>query len=332
MSSADDSLNVKWLRGIGRRKHRRQLKGTKKAVWPPDLELALLEGLRKYTSRGGKNKHPSPSLGVCRYDRRCTLRGVFISDYIYETTGKRRTREQVNGRLRYMRGTYRYREIYRLIDNPVNDNEDFQTRSSHSGRPALSWAGTHSPHPPLPQLNELAYRVVAQPHTPQSLSSIHAASLLSPRPNGASVLLAGSGRILTMVLPDPVANCCTVSVFSAMWTLPVLSEVAPMFYLGAAEDRKGCLYRTSLSLMLWQLICSTSDPTEYVVVQDIFPQTEYSTDTVSKISIAYYFTGASSQEGYLHCQQSTYSQPAVTAESQWLIPSSSVAIRKKFDL
>ncbi|KAF7335689.1 TEA domain-containing protein [Mycena venus] len=63
-------------------------------VWPLDLEAALLEGLEKYQPDDSRETR---MLG--RFPRR----NRFISDYIFDKTGKRRSPKQVGSRLQQLR-------------------------------------------------------------------------------------------------------------------------------------------------------------------------------------------------------------------------------------
>ncbi|KAJ7618627.1 hypothetical protein FB45DRAFT_169771 [Roridomyces roridus] len=63
-------------------------------VWPPELEVTLLEALEKYVPDDSRETR---MLG--RFPRR----NRFISDYIFDKTGKRRTAKQVGSRLQQLR-------------------------------------------------------------------------------------------------------------------------------------------------------------------------------------------------------------------------------------
>jgi transcriptional enhancer factor len=82
-------------------------------VWPPELEAALIEGMS--LSLDTKVLSSYPLIGLEQYtpdDSRETrllgrfpMRNRFISDYIYQKTGKRRTAKQVGSRLQQLRDT-----------------------------------------------------------------------------------------------------------------------------------------------------------------------------------------------------------------------------------
>ncbi|KAM6502745.1 hypothetical protein JOM56_002722, partial [Amanita muscaria] len=65
-------------------------------VWPLELEAALLEGLEKYVPQDTRET---------RILGRFPMRNRFISDYIWEKTGKRRSAKQVGSRIQQLRDT-----------------------------------------------------------------------------------------------------------------------------------------------------------------------------------------------------------------------------------
>jgi len=62
-------------------------------VWPPELEAALIEALENYQP---DDSQETRTLG------RFPMRNKFISDWIFEKTGKRRTAKQVGSRLQQL--------------------------------------------------------------------------------------------------------------------------------------------------------------------------------------------------------------------------------------
>ncbi|KAF9525005.1 hypothetical protein CPB83DRAFT_860393 [Crepidotus variabilis] len=75
-------------------------------VWPPELEAALIEGLENY--------QPDDSRET-RLLGRFPMRNRFISDWIYEKTGKRRTAKQVGSRLQQLRDTCGGKKLLKLL-------------------------------------------------------------------------------------------------------------------------------------------------------------------------------------------------------------------------
>jgi transcriptional enhancer factor len=75
-------------------------------VWPPELEAALIEGLENY--------QPDDSRET-RLLGRFPMRNRFISDWIFEKTGKRRTAKQVGSRLQQLRDTCGGKRLLNLL-------------------------------------------------------------------------------------------------------------------------------------------------------------------------------------------------------------------------
>ncbi|PPR07739.1 hypothetical protein CVT24_003737 [Panaeolus cyanescens] len=147
------------------RKTWKMTKSKKEAVWPQHLESALLKGLRKY--KPASTKDPRHLLRFPRRNR-------FISEYIYETTGRVRTAKQVGSRLQQLRETCRDQRILDLILK-----KDFVI--SRSPSPSLETGSngdndsSHSPSPTLVSSN-----TTLSPHlSHRSLSSDGTASTLT---------------------------------------------------------------------------------------------------------------------------------------------------------
>ncbi|KAF9481159.1 hypothetical protein BDN70DRAFT_876623 [Pholiota conissans] len=75
-------------------------------VWPPELEAVLIEGLENY--------QPDDSRET-RLLGRFPMRNRFISDWIFEKTGKRRTAKQVGARLQQLRDTCGGKRLLTLL-------------------------------------------------------------------------------------------------------------------------------------------------------------------------------------------------------------------------
>ncbi|KAH8101096.1 kinase-like domain-containing protein [Cristinia sonorae] len=81
---------------VSGRKCWRVVKGPRAVVWPPELEAALVKGLELYKP---SESHSKRTIG------RFPMRNKFISDYIFQGTGKRRSPKQVGSRLQILRDT-----------------------------------------------------------------------------------------------------------------------------------------------------------------------------------------------------------------------------------
>ncbi|KAF8911675.1 hypothetical protein CPB84DRAFT_1762565 [Gymnopilus junonius] len=90
---------------VNGRKSWKTLRGGE-VVWPPELEAALIEGLENY--------QPDDSRET-RLLGRFPMRNRFISDWIYEKTGKRRTAKQVGSRLQQLRDTCGGKRLLNLL-------------------------------------------------------------------------------------------------------------------------------------------------------------------------------------------------------------------------
>ncbi|CAA7260370.1 unnamed protein product [Cyclocybe aegerita] len=98
-------------------------------VWPPELEAALIEGLENY--------QPDDSRET-RLLGRFPMRNRFISDWIYEKTGKRRTAKQVGSRLQQLRDTCGGKRLLNLLSptrrpcpRPISRSPEFAHRDGH---------------------------------------------------------------------------------------------------------------------------------------------------------------------------------------------------------
>ncbi|TFK39519.1 hypothetical protein BDQ12DRAFT_722372 [Crucibulum laeve] len=91
------------------RKTWKNLKKKKEAVWPPYVETVLLEALDKY--------RPASNRDVKQLQR-FPKRNRYISDYILEATGKRRTAKQVGSRLQQLRDTCTDERVAKLLRRP----------------------------------------------------------------------------------------------------------------------------------------------------------------------------------------------------------------------
>ncbi|KAF6751211.1 hypothetical protein DFP72DRAFT_1138311, partial [Ephemerocybe angulata] len=96
------------MKATGRRSYK-TLKGKAEAVWGPELEAVLINALEQYQYSDYK-----PRMG--RYGIRFPSRNRFISQFIYEKTGKNRTHKQVGSRLQQLQETCEpHSEILTLI-------------------------------------------------------------------------------------------------------------------------------------------------------------------------------------------------------------------------
>ncbi|KIM36784.1 hypothetical protein M413DRAFT_448921 [Hebeloma cylindrosporum] len=149
-------------------------------VWPPELEAALIEGLENY--------QPDDSRET-RLLGRFPMRNRFISDWIFEKTGKTRSAKQVGSRLQQLRDTCGGKRLLNLL-SPIRrtfhppPSPEFQHKDGHLtyGPPPLRYeseSGSDSSlsAPPTPTeahatLQNLLYRGVEVPRVEETPDTI----------------------------------------------------------------------------------------------------------------------------------------------------------------
>ncbi|KDQ56460.1 hypothetical protein JAAARDRAFT_79440 [Jaapia argillacea MUCL 33604] len=141
------------------RKSWKTLKGRTEAVWPPFLEAALIEGLEKYRVTEGLR---STGFGGGRYP----MRNRFISEHIYNATGKRRTPKQVGSRLQQLRDTVGGKRVLKILSERSDGtasrpSTSRPTSSRRSESPSLK-RPTLSPRPALGRAAHPAPRTVVE--------------------------------------------------------------------------------------------------------------------------------------------------------------------------
>ncbi|KAI0628408.1 hypothetical protein C8Q77DRAFT_1068156 [Trametes polyzona] len=155
--SASSGINDTIQTIVTGRKCWKTMKGKGEVVWPPYLEAALVEGLEKYQPVESRT---SRSFG------RFPMRNKFISDYIFNVTGKRRTPKQVGSRLQQLRDTAEGKRILQQLSsrhlammqpksaqaqsNSDSSSDRPSTSSSTSSTPAPSTTPSASAAPPPP--------------------------------------------------------------------------------------------------------------------------------------------------------------------------------------
>ncbi|KAG6902852.1 hypothetical protein C0995_010737 [Termitomyces sp. Mi166 len=95
------------------------------AIWPPHVEIALLEGLARYQKDTWKPIR----------DHRCPMRNKFISEHIEKTTGVFRTPRQISSRIQHLRDTCQAQSIVDLITPSKPQAETTSTPTSPSQTP-----------------------------------------------------------------------------------------------------------------------------------------------------------------------------------------------------
>lgn len=139
-------------------------------VWPPDLEAALLEGLESYVPDDSRETR---LLG--RFPRR----NRFISDYIFQATGKTRTPKQVGSRLQQLRDTTGGKHLLKLLCPSRRDLDQYRDTC---GSPTSPFASDYSgpsdgSTPSTPTTPNFHSR-----HTPHTVVTIEVLPKSSPVP------------------------------------------------------------------------------------------------------------------------------------------------------
>ncbi|THV07230.1 hypothetical protein K435DRAFT_742211 [Dendrothele bispora CBS 962.96] len=287
-SAEEKTRDAAQIVATGRRSWK-TLKGKGEAVWPPHLEAALIEALEKYKPDDSRS---SKTLG------RFSMRNRFISDYIFETTGKRRTPKQVGSRLQQLRDTCKSERILQLISRRNLDEGDSSTMSSDAN------SSSNSPPPEKPQtrqatrsaaeqrsfrrsnvwVNILLEKLAWSSHTPvvhivnndrMAPVNIHLAPLSGT--SSSSLSYSTSHRLsnmeptITFVSPCALALQCSFSVFLDGSGLPIHTEVASLKCHSSPMQSSGWMYSATLVPGLWKSLCEENSPTRYTVMQNLFP-------------------------------------------------------------
>ncbi|KAK6984695.1 TEA domain-containing protein [Favolaschia claudopus] len=232
-------------------------------VWPPDLEAALIEGLGNY--------QPDDSLET-RMLGRFPRRNRFISDYILQTTGRRRTAKQVGSRLQQLRETCDGKGLLHLL-SPFR-------QPAYSDSSASSDSSRTSPESPLtPGQRFTAHTVVFIDILPKTLPSPDVEDFSSAGPmwleadDGLHV--SGRPRCLRSINPTVtfISRCDSV-IAESRFTVFFAGDrivhkettlLAPV--IDVSVD--GCLYSTLLVPEYWETISDSLDPTQFTIYQEI---------------------------------------------------------------
>ncbi|KAF7347431.1 TEA domain-containing protein [Mycena venus] len=258
-------------------------------VWPLDLEAALLEGALYHlplrlplTASIGLEKYrldDSKEISLRRRNR-------IISDYIFETTGKRRSPEQVGSRL------HQLRESCGEWPSSPPDGTPPSPGSSASGiirlrdrLPPGSSASSDSPcNSPIPPLMDpraspcsshtVIYIDILPEDSPDDFSHITAPL---PWPTGGDVIhvsdrprrLRSIDPTVTFVSQAPIIAQSRFTVYSEDMVLH--SETAPLVAVvpPSGHHVSGFLCSTALVPEYWKVISESPDPTRFAIYQEV---------------------------------------------------------------
>jgi len=280
------------------------------AVWPPELEAALIEGLEQYTPDDSRET---------RLLGRFPMRNRFISEYIYRKTGKQRTAKQVGSRLQQLRDTCGGRQLLKLLTpyRPQNRTTRFQSLNP-TGCASDSDSNSDGSAPPTPTeahatLQSLLYRGVGglgrddEPRNviyidllPADMSSAAGAMQVSPpvpSTSGHNVVRASqSPRHVRQIDPTVTLLARSSMVARSHFIVRsragvVHSEVTTMELVGSTSGvaEGQLLYSTKLVPKFWNEICDSTDPTQYTIIQKVTQEPHHDT-TAPLYFAAYKFT------------------------------------------
>lgn len=113
------------------------LKGNTEPVWPPYLEVTMLKGLHEYKPIDSRE---TQILG------RFPMRNRFISEYIYQKTGKYRSSKQIGSRLQQIRDTSEGRELIDSLTREIGSLRRFSPHNVFEGEfmPPLDYISVDS--------------------------------------------------------------------------------------------------------------------------------------------------------------------------------------------
>ncbi|KAF9267969.1 hypothetical protein L218DRAFT_1074027 [Marasmius fiardii PR-910] len=292
------------------------LKGKGEAVWPPHLEAALIEALEKYRPDESRS---TKTLG------RFSMRNRFISDYIFETTGKRRTPKQVGSRLQQLRDTCKSERILRLISRRHTDNneQDASTLSSdgHSSSATPPPADFYCVvgNQKVQRRHDIWVNIILEqlswPSPPPVVHIVNNNKLMplvihlsplaaSPLPyESGTHCLASMQPTITFSSPFALAPQCSYSIFDERAGLPFHREIASLKCQSDPMQSSGWMYRASLVPEMWKTLCRSSSPTRYTITQDLFAADASGDGAEPCVSIVYKFIHHESSTGFQAPQQ-----------------------------
>ncbi|KAJ3505305.1 hypothetical protein NLJ89_g7488 [Agrocybe chaxingu] len=285
-SEEEKSRDAAQILATGRRSWK-TLRGKGEAVWPPLLEAALLEALEKYQPETIGSKS-TKTLG------RFPMRNKFISDYIFEITGKRRTPKQVGSRLQQLRDTCKGDKILNLISHrgtPETTSVSSTSECSPAASPSPSLSPSPDPRPSgsnSPQTIVYVDIALQNEMWPTPIPSVHFVAndsttpqliQLSPSLSASNALLPpGASSLLSSMCPSVefpshtgLALQSTFIVYMNGSNSPIHTEVAPLKCISSPMQRSGWLYSTDLVPSFWPVLCSCQDVSQYTILQKLRP-------------------------------------------------------------
>ncbi|KAF9468360.1 hypothetical protein BDZ94DRAFT_782548 [Collybia nuda] len=278
--TSQDQTTHKVLQSIVKGRRSWKTLGGGELVWPPKLEAALLKGLERY--------QPDDSRET-RLLGRFPMRNRFISDYIFSTTGKRRTAKQVGSRLQQLKVTdtgskrllmslvsplgppgpaYRRRRLGRY----TRGGYDSDSTSDTSSRPTTP---TNIPNYDYELDTPSVIHIDLLPDAPTGPYSV---SPDQPSPFDGSDIIEASQKPRRLDSIDPTITFVSRSPISAqsyfivkLAGMSVFSETTLLTPAGPAPRDAGgaLLFSTKLVPGWWDKILDSPDPTQYTILQEV---------------------------------------------------------------
>ncbi|EDR01694.1 uncharacterized protein LACBIDRAFT_333124 [Laccaria bicolor S238N-H82] len=305
------------------------LRGKGEAVWPPNLSGGCSDR-RQATLQIGftETLTNAVALALEKYRQEGTwpnklldrfpMRNRFISDYIFEVTGKCRTTKQVSSRLQQMRDTCKggpIMSVLELISGRFSSVEA-ETMTESSG--TVSEGSCHAsqmPYENSSSRDHLCVEISVQPSM-SPVPIIHfnlndiatplvicLASSAVPAYQGHSVSRNSRGSVLhtssnTVEFTSPWALILS-SVFYVYCDgseLLVHTEDVPLKCLSSPVQSSGWLYSTEITPAFWKTLCEKKELTRYMILQRLTPIQSYQSPNVARRSSAPAELARSSQE------------------------------------
>ncbi|KAF5341753.1 hypothetical protein D9611_001816 [Ephemerocybe angulata] len=309
-SEVQKSRDLAQIKATGRRSWK-TLKGKAEAVWGPELEAVLIDALEQYQYTDDHKPQMS------KHGIRFPYRNRFISQFIYEKTGKNRTHKQVGSRLQQLRDTCEDSRILALISRGSCDDPEDDCKPEPDVTPPPS-KGARTGDPPFRDESESQSRrqvvvytqVTAQLTTPSyhipQLEFIEN-ELSDPFTVALTPIAYPHGQPIPASRPQSVLSMFSnvVQLYSS-WSLN--QETKFVIYEGEqvvrqekvnlrqvsrpSEVSNVWIYECDLAGPSWRDICASKDPNRITILQSLTPtitRTSQGGAKGRKVSIVYHF-------------------------------------------
>ncbi|KAK7016082.1 hypothetical protein R3P38DRAFT_3569733 [Favolaschia claudopus] len=285
------------------------------AIWPLELESALLDGLEKY--------QPNHSHQSLRLGRFCG-RNRFISDYIFNKTGRRRSNKQVAtrlGQLKEWSGECQVSLALQLLLYPTRIPEPSVPVAPTSSGSSI---GSAESFPILPSGNEdfpgqFSGRniTIYIDILPKTLSDSQRSPFSFRLDTGDGFHVTDHPRPLETIEPAvgfaahyPVAAYSRYSVYEEAEDIVIHSENVPLALVAIkGSQRQEFFYSAQLIPRYWKVIVDSPDPTRFTITQEI-AETE---GFLTLFSATYKFVYPQSTTNCAYQRSSVFSTPLWTA-------------------